>query len=55
MILSPTAKARIRLAAVTLALVPLALLAQLVASDKLTEFVQRGWARAWQKYDAGCD
>lgn len=53
MIFSPTVKARIRLAVVTIALVPVALLAQLVLSEKLTEAVQRRWAKAWQKYDTG--
>jgi len=51
MILSPTAKARLRLAAVTIALVPVALLAQLIASETLAESVQRRWAKAWQKYE----
>lgn len=50
--LSPTAKARLRLAAVAIALVPAALLGRLLASSWLSEFVQRGWATAWKRYDA---
>ena len=45
-------KARLRLAVVALSLVPFALIARLVASGKLSEFVQRGWATAWKRYDA---
>jgi hypothetical protein len=51
MTLSTTAKARLRLAVVALTLVPVALLARAVASGRLSEFVQRGWATAWKHYD----
>lgn len=50
--LTPSAKARLRLAIVAVALVPFALLARVIASSALSEFVQRGWATAWQRYDA---
>jgi len=52
MTLSPVAKARLRLAVVAVALVPVALIARALYSEKLIEFVHRGWATAWQKYDA---
>ena len=52
MTLSPVAKARLRLAVIAIALVPVALIARAMSSGRLTEFVHRGWATAWQKYDA---
>ena len=51
MSLSDVTRARLRLAVIALALVPVALLARVVASGRLSEFVQRGWATAWKHYD----
>lgn len=49
--ISHAAKARIRLAAVTLALVPIALLARACYSEKMTGVVAQRWWRAWQRHD----
>ncbi len=51
--ISSTVKSRLRLAAVTLALVPIALLARACYSEKLTGNVASWWAKAWQKHDEG--
>jgi len=40
-----------RLAVVTLALVPVALFARACYNEKLTSAVASWWARAWQKHD----
>jgi hypothetical protein len=52
---SRTIRPRLRLAVIVIALVPIALLARSFRSGWLSEFVQRGWATAWQHYDAGQD
>lgn len=49
--ISPAAKARMRLAVVTLALVPIALFARACYNEKLTGAVASWWAKAWQKHD----
>jgi hypothetical protein len=50
--ISRTTRARLRLVVVAAALIPVALLARLIGSDRLSETVQRTGAKAWQKYDA---
>lgn len=50
--LSPVVRARLRLVIIATGLIPLALLARLVASGRLTEVVQRLGANAWKQYDA---
>jgi hypothetical protein len=51
-VISHPARARLRLAVVVIALVPVALLARMIGSERLSETVQRTTARAWEKYDA---
>jgi hypothetical protein len=50
-VLSRSARARLRLAIAAAALVPLALLARMIGSERLNEAVQRRWARQWKEYD----
>jgi hypothetical protein len=50
--ISRSTRARLRLIVVAVALVPLALIARLIGSDRLSETVQRTGAKAWKQYDA---
>lgn len=50
--LSRSTRARLRLVIVALALVPVALIARMIGSERLSETVQRNWARQWKSYDA---
>lgn len=49
--LSPLAKARIRLTIIAAGLIPLAMLARLVASGSLMDVVQHLGAKAWEAYE----
>jgi hypothetical protein len=51
-VISRAARARLRLAVVVVALIPVALIARMIGSERLSETVQRTGAKAWQKYDA---
>jgi hypothetical protein len=51
-LISRSTRARLRLAVVVVALIPVALIARMLGSERLSETVQRTGARAWQKYDA---
>ncbi len=55
MAISPVVRARLRLVIIATGLIPLALLARLVASGRLTEIVQRLGAHAWKRYDTTRD
>ena len=52
MVLRPAVRARLRLAVVIAAFVPVALLAKAANNGKLAALVQSVWAKAWKRYDA---
>lgn len=51
-VLSRANRARLRLAVFAIALVPVALLARILGSERLSEGVQRRLAQQWKSYDA---